>query len=392
MNEKDSKTNGASGDGQADTMIKAVGLENVVALDSEICSIDGLQGKLIYRGYEISDLAENASFEEVAHLLWKGELPNQQQLDELSEQLRAERDIPEEVIDLLRQVPSGANAMAVLRTAVSALALHDEEANNNSSEANFRKAIRLTAKMPTVLAAFDRLRKGNEPLAPKKEGGIAEDFLYMLNGSEPSEAATRTFDTCLLLHAEHGLNASTFTGRAICSTLSDLYSGVSGAIGALKGPLHGGANIEVMKMMLELSESGDEPAKYIRERLARKERIMGFGHRVYKTFDPRAAILRGMLKELSEARGDMGWYEMGHEILETMKAEKGLDPNVDFFSAAVYYMLGIDIDLYTPIFAMSRVVGWSAHAMEQLENNRLIRPRAEYVGPKDRTVKPIDAR
>jgi citrate synthase len=389
MNEKRSKTNGASGDEQTSTVIKAEGLENVVALESEICSIDGQKGELVYRGYEIGDLAEHTSFEEVAHLLWKGELPTQQQLDALNDQLREARELSDPILDLLRQTPDDANPMAVLRTAVSALALHDSEANENSTEANYRKAMRLTAKMPTILAAYDRLRKGKEPVAPSKEGSIARDFLYMLNDEEPGEAAEHTFDVCLLLHAEHGLNASTFTNRVICSTLSDLYSSVSGAIGALKGPLHGGANIEVMKMLLELDESGEDPAAYIRQRLARKERIMGFGHRVYKTFDPRAAILRDMLKELSEERGDMRWYEAEHEILETMKAEKDLDPNVDFFSAAVYFMLGIDIDLYTPIFAMSRVVGWSAHAIEQLENNRLIRPRAEYVGPEARTVKPI---
>ena len=392
MSEKRSKTNGASGDGQTSTVIKAEGLENVVALESEICSIDGQKGELVYRGYEISDLAEHASFEEVAHLLWKGELPNQQQLDELNEQLRDARDLSDEIIDLLRQTPADANPMAVLRTAVSALALYDPAANENSAEANYRKAIRLTAKMPTILAAYDRLRKGHEPVAPSKEGSIARDFLYMLNDEEPGDAAEHTFDVCLLLHAEHGLNASTFTNRVICSTLSDLYSSVSGAIGALKGPLHGGANIEVMKMLLELDESGRDPAEYVRQRLARKERIMGFGHRVYKTFDPRAAILRDMLKDLSEEQDDMRWYDAEHEILETMKAEKDLDPNVDFFSAAVYYMLGIDIDLYTPIFAMSRVAGWSAHAIEQLENNRLIRPRAEYIGPRGRTVKQISDR
>lgn len=392
MSEKRSKTNGASGDGQASTVIKAEGLENVVALDSEICSIDGQKGQLIYRGYEISDLAEHASFEEVAHLLWKGELPTQQQLDNLNQQLQDEREVSDAILDLLRKTPADANPMAVMRTAVSALALHDEEANDISEEANYRKAMRLAAKMPTILAAFDRLRKGKDPIAPTKEGSIAHDFLYMLNGEEPGEAAERTMDICLLLHAEHGLNASTFTCRVICSTLSDMYSAVSGAIGALKGPLHGGANIEVMKMLLELDESGQDPAEYVRERLARKERVMGFGHRVYKTFDPRAAILRDMLRQLSEEHGDMRWYEAEHEILETMKAEKDLDPNVDFFSAAVYYMLGIDIDLYTPIFAMSRVAGWSAHAMEQWAHNRLIRPRAEYVGPRGRTVTPISER
>lgn len=392
MSDNASKSNGTTSDGKADSTIRAEGLENVVALDSEICNIKGQEGRLIYRGYPIEQLAEEASFEEVVHLLWKGSLPDAEELEALRGQLREERELPGEIISLLDDAPEDANPMAVLRTAVSALALHDEGADDRSEEANLRSAVRLTAKMPTVLATFDRLRKGKDRVPPRKEGSLAEDFLYMLNGEEPGEAAERTMDVCLVLHAEHGLNASTFTCRTICSTLSDMYSGVSGAIGALKGALHGGANQEVMKMLLELDESGQDPAEWVRERLARKERIMGFGHRVYKTFDPRAAILRDMLKELSEERGDLRWYEMGHTILETMKAEKGLDPNVDFFSAAVYYMLGIDIDLYTPIFAMSRTAGWTAHAMEQWANNRLIRPRAAYVGPENLRVPPLAER
>lgn len=373
-------------------VIKRVGLEGVVALDSVLSFIDGQAGELIYQGYDIKDLAENATFEEVAYLLWKGSLPNRAQLDELNAQLQAERELPPMVLDVLRSVPEDAHPMAALRTAVSALALFDSEADDMSPEANYRKSIRLTARTPTIIAAFDRLRKGKEALAPLKRGSTAYDFLYMLNGEEPGTAAERTFDVCLVLHAEHGLNASTFAGRVIGSTLSDIYSAVTGAIGALKGPLHGGANVEVMKTLLELERSGKSPEQFVLEKLEAKERVMGFGHRVYKTLDPRAAILREMVEELSEERGQRHWYEYGAEMMETMQREKGLYPNVDFFSASVYHMLGIDRDLFTTIFALSRMTGWTAHLLEQWQDNRLIRPRAEYVGPRDLKVVPIDER
>ncbi len=372
--------------------VKAIGLENVIALESEICFIDGQKGILIYRGYEIQDLAANTSFEEVAHLLWYGKLPNRRELDTLLEQLRSERSLPEEVIDILRQAPAGVHPMAVLRTAISALSHHDAEAEDGSEEANYRKAIRLTAKLPGLVAMFDRLRKGKPVVYPRGEGSTAREFLYMLNGEEPGEMAERTLDIALILHAEHGLNASTFTGRVISSTLSDMYSAVTGAMGALKGPLHGGANMEVMRTLLEIDRQGIDPAEFVRQKLARKERVMGFGHRVYKTFDPRAAILRDMLKKLSEEKGEMKWYEYQMKMMEVMEKEKGLYPNVDFFSAPVYYLLGIDIDLYTPIFAMARMTGWTAHIMEQYRHNRLIRPRAEYVGPRGLKVEPIDRR
>lgn len=386
----------AVGDGakneQAPQLVKARGLEGVVALESELSFIDGKQGLLVYRGYDIHDLAAHTSFEEVAYLLWKGALPNRQQLEDLSGRLQAERELPAGILDLMRGVPEGANPMAALRTAVSALALHDPEAEDDAPEANYRKAVRLTARIPTIIAAFDRLRKGKEPVAPLGRGSTAYDFLHMLNGKEPGRAAERTFDVCLVLHADHGLNASTFTCRVIGSTLSDLYSSVTGAIGALKGPLHGGANIEVMRMLLEIDRSGEDPAAFVREKLAQKERIMGFGHRVYKTMDPRAAILREMVEDLSEEQGARKWYDLSVAIMEAMQEEKELYPNVDFFSASVYYMLGIDIDLFTPIFALSRVTGWTAHLLEQWSENRLIRPRAEYVGPRNRTVTPIDER
>lgn len=385
-----------SGDGSksegAPEVIKARGLEGVVALDTDVSFIDGQQGGLIYRGYDIRDLATNATFEEVAYLLWNGELPNQTQLDELNERLQAERDLPPMIIDLLRQTPDDANPMAALRTAVSALALFDNEADDMSHEANYRKSLRLQARVPTIIAAFDRLRKGKEPVAPRKAKSLAFEFLYMLNGEEPGAAAERTFDVCLVLHAEHGLNASTFTGRVIGSTLSDVYSAITGAIGALKGPLHGGANQEVMKMLIELDQSGRDPAGYVEEKLAKKERVMGFGHRVYKTLDPRAVILREMVEDLSNETDSRKWFEIGSAIMQKMEAEKKLYPNVDFFSASVYYMLGIDIDLYTPIFALSRTSGWTAHLLEQWEDNRLIRPRAEYVGPRGKSVQSISQR
>jgi len=372
--------------------VKAPGLEGVIALESELSFIDGQAGELVYRGYDIHDLAEHATFEEAIHLLWEGELPTQSQLDALNQQLREARELPKQVVDLLRQTPDDAHPMAALRTAVSSLAFHDPETEDMSADANRRKAIRLMARMPGVIAAFARLRQGKEPVAPLSEGSTAHNFLYMLNGEAPGEAAEKTFDVCLVLHADHGLNASTFTSRVIGSTLSDIYSAVTGAIGALKGPLHGGANVEVMKMLMAIDQSDQEPAAFVKDRLTEKERVMGFGHRVYKTMDPRAAILRDMVEGLSEERGARKWYEYSMEILETMKREKELDPNVDFFSASVYHMLGIDIDLFTTIFALSRTTGWSAHLLEQWSANRLIRPRAEYVGPKGKSIKPLAAR
>jgi citrate synthase len=374
------------------TVIRAKGLEGVVALDSRLCFIDGARGELIYAGYEIADLASNVSFEEVGFLLWKGQLPDRGQLELLNRQLIAERSLPPMVSTVLAEMPEDANPMAALRTGVSTLSLFDPEADDPSQEANFRKSVRLTARIPVIIAAFDRARKGKDPVAPLRRGSTAFNFLYMLNGEEPGSQAEKTFDVCLVLHAEHGLNASTFAGRVIGATMSDVYSAVSGAIGALKGPLHGGANIEVMKMLSEIDAQGADAAEYVRGKLQRKERIMGFGHRVYKTLDPRAAILREMVEDLSEERGQRKWYDMSVAIMDVMETEKGLYPNVDFFSASVYHMLGIDSDLFTPIFALSRITGWTAHLLEQWEDNRLIRPRAEYVGPRGLKVTPIDER
>jgi citrate synthase len=375
-----------------DAPVRAPGLEGVIAVESELSFIDGQKGELIYRGYDIHDLAQNAQFEEVVYLLWNGTLPTQSELDALTEKMRAARPLPDSVMAVLRAAPADAHPMAVLRTAVSALAFQDPEADVMEPEANYRKGIRALSQIPTIIAAFDRLRKDQEPIDPLDTGSMAYNFLYMLNGETPGEAAESIFNVCLVLHADHGLNASTFTSRVVGSTLSDLYSAVTGAIGALKGPLHGGANREVIRMLFEIDESDQDAAAYVQEKLANKERVMGFGHRVYETMDPRAAILRDMVKELSEEKGDMRWYNYSTTIVDIMQDEKGLDPNVDFFSASTYHQLGLDPDLFTPIFALSRTAGWSAHLLEQWADNRLIRPRAEYVGERGKTFAPIEQR
>jgi citrate synthase len=369
-----------------DGSVKAKGLEGVVALESRLSAIDGDKGELIYRGYDIHDLAEQASFEEVIYLLWEGDLPDHNQLDAFNEQLRSERALPDDAIEMMRSIPDDANPMGALQTMTSALGLFDPETDEHDEEANKRKAARLLARLPTAIAAYDRLRKGKEPVDPLPDKSTAFNFLYMLTGEEPGAAAENTFDVCLVLHADHGLNASTFTSRVIGSTLSDMYAAVSGAVGALKGPLHGGANQQVMKMLLELDESGQDPVEYVQGKLERKERVMGFGHRVYNVLDPRAAILREMVEDLSEEQDARKWYEYSSKVQDTVGGEKDLYPNVDFFSASVYYMLGIDIDLFTPIFAMSRASGWTAHLLEQWDDNRLIRPRAEYVGERGRAI------
>jgi len=372
--------------------IKAKGLEGVIALESELSSIDGDEGNLVYRGYDINDLAEHATFEEVIYLLRHGDLPSREELNDFTAHLRSERSLPDPVLDLLRNAPDDIHPMAILCTAVSALGLYDDEADTMEEAPNHRKADRILAQIPTIIAAFDRLRKGKTPVEPLDHGSMARNFLYMLNGDEPGAAAENTFDVCLVLHADHGLNASTFTSRVIGSTLADMYSAVSGAIGALKGPLHGGANQEVMRMLMEVDERGADPAEYVRDRLADGERIMGFGHRVYNTMDPRAAILRDMVKELSEEAGEMKWYKYTTAIHETMEEEVGIDPNVDFFSGSTYYQLGLDPELFTTIFALSRTAGWTAHLLEQWADNRLIRPRAQYVGARNRTVVPVEER
>jgi citrate synthase len=370
----------------------AAGLEGVVVAESEISYVDGQAGKLIYRGYTIEDLAEHSTFEETTALLLDGELPGRKQLDDFTARLAAERALDERVLDLIRAYPSEAEPMAVLRTAVSSLGLVDSDAGDNSPEATRRKALRLIAQFPTIVAAFDRLRNGEEAIPPREDLSHAANFLYMLSGSVPDRDDAHVLDVCLILHAEHGMNASTFSARVTAATLSDLHSAITSATGTLKGPLHGGANQEVMKMLLEVDERGVEPVEYVREKLSRKEKVMGFGHRVYKTMDPRAPILRRFSKDLTERAGQSRWYRMSEEILEAMATEKGIDPNVDFFSASTYYALGIAIDLFTPIFAIARVSGWAAHVEAQYANNRLIRPRAKYVGRRDLKYIPLSDR
>ncbi|SMO90538.1 citrate synthase [Fodinibius sediminis] len=368
------------------------GLAGIVAFSSTKSFIDGQEGKLIYAGYNIDTLAENATFEEVCFLLWNDRLPNKAELDELNNKLQNNRDLPEAVLNYLKSTSSNAEPMSVLRTAVSMLSDFHEVEADTSKEFRINKAISITSKMPTIIAAYDRIRNGKEVVAPLSEKNTAFNFLYMLNGEEPGEQAEKTMDLCLILHAEHGMNASTFTNRTICSTESDMYSSITGAIGALKGPLHGGANQAVMNMLLDIEENDADPVEYIKERLDDKQKVMGFGHRVYKTMDPRARILRGMSDQLSRETGHEKLYEWSEAILETMKSEKGIDPNVDFFSATVYYSMGISPDLYTCIFAMSRVSGWTGHYIEQAENNRLVRPRALYVGEKDLPWVPVEER
>ncbi len=368
------------------------GLEGIVAFTNNKSFIDGQKGELIYAGYDIDTLAEKASFEEVCFLLWHDRLPNQEELDELNSKLQNNRELPDTVLNYLKNTSENAEPMAVLRTAVSMLSDFHEVSAETDKEFRINKAINITAKFPSIIAAFDRSRKGKNIVEPLTEKSTAYNFLYMLNGEEPGEQAEKTMDLCLILHAEHGMNASTFTNRAICSTESDMYSSITGAIGALKGPLHGGANQQVMKMLLDIDEKDDDPVEYVIGRLERKEKIMGFGHRVYKTMDPRARILRSMSEQLSRETGHQTLYEWSEAILKTMKDEKDIDPNVDFFSATVYYSMGIEPDLFTCIFAMSRVSGWTGHYIEQAENNRLVRPRALFIGDKNKDWVPVEQR
>lgn len=367
------------------------GLDGVVAFSTTKSFIDGQAGELIYEGYNIDVLAENSSFEEVCFLLWNDRLPNQEELDDLTHKLQTRRGLPQVVIDYLHTVDKESNPMSVLRTATSMLSQTDIHLPDDSY---YEKAINITAKLPTIIAAFSRIRSGQEMVMPKETGSTAFNFLYMLNGEEPGTQAEKTLDLCLILHAEHGMNASTFTCRTVAGTLSDLYSAVTGAIGALKGPLHGGANTAVMKMLMELEAQGKDAdaVAFTKDKLAKKEKIMGFGHRVYKTFDPRARHLQKMAQSLSEETGHEELYRWSMDMLTTMKNEKNIDPNVDFFSATVYYSMGIQPDLYTCIFTMSRISGWAGHYMEQMANNRLVRPRALYVGQKNQDYPPIESR
>ncbi|MDB5296747.1 MAG: citrate synthase [Phycisphaerales bacterium] len=374
------------------------GLQGVVAAQSEVCFIDGDAGRLVYRGYEIGDLVEHATFEEVAFLLWDGKLPNKAELATLKQQLAASMALPAHVINVLKALPPTTQPMDALRTAVSALASGDPDLTSNEAAANRRKAVRLMAQFPTVVTAYHRLRNNQQPVAPDPALSVAANFLYMMSGKKPHDTLVRVMDAALTLHAEHGMNASTFTARVIAATLADMHASVTGALGALKGPLHGGANEAVMHLLLQCGDA-DSAERKVKEMLANKQKVAGFGHRVYRTFDPRATFLRKMSKQLGEAAGNTKWYEMSERLIPILRDTKkptgeplGLNPNVDFFSASAYYTMGIPLDLFTPIFGVARVAGWAAHVMEQHKNNRIIRPTDDYTGPFGLKVEPIEQR
>ena len=363
------------------TQIGSKGLEGVVAANSAICYIDGEDGVLAYRGIDIHDLAEYSSFEETCYLLWFAALPNRSQLSDLSNELASSRTLDPAIVRFLRTVPKHVSPMQVLRTAVSALSFYDPDEASNDRAANLRKSYRLTSQLAMIVAIFDRVRKGRAVVEPDKTLSHAANFLLMLNGERPSPAAEKALDVALVLHADHELNASTFAARVTAATLSDMHSAVTSAIGALKGPLHGGANEQVMKMLFAIDKAGSDPLDYVKAMLGQKKKISGFGHRVYTTEDPRATHLRKMSQDLSDGSSGRKWFEMSDKIEHFMKQEKNLNANVDFYSASTYTTLGLDVDLFTPVFAVSRISGWAAHVMEQLDDNRLIRPRAEYIGP-----------
>jgi len=357
------------------------GLEGVVATTSKICYIDGDNGVLAYGGIDIHELADKSNFEETCYLLWHGRLPSATELKELRQRLASERKLDPAIINFLREAPKDAAPMDVLRTVVSALGLYDPDRSNNAHDANVSKAIRLTSHIAMIVAAYDRIRKGKNVVQPDPSLYHAANFLLLLSGERPSATAERALDIALILHADHELNASTFAARVTAATLSDMHSAVTSAIGALKGPLHGGANEAVFHILEKIDASGADPVEYVRQMLAQKKKISGFGHRVYHTEDPRATHLRRMSEDLCNSSGQPKWFEMSRKIEQFVKAEKNLNANVDFYSASTYHVLGIDVDLFTPIFAVSRISGWGAHVIEQLDDNRLIRPRADYIGP-----------
>ncbi len=363
------------------TTVPPKGLEGVVAATSSICFIDGDAGILAYRGIDIHDLADKSTFEETCYLLWHGKLPSRPELDDLKRRLAAERKLDPAIVSLIRSFPKSAIPMEVLRTAVSALSAYDSEAEKMDHDSNVHKAIRLTSQIAMIVADYDRIRKGKNVVEADLSLSHAGNFLWMLNGEKPSKTAEKALDVALILHADHELNASTFAARVIAATLADMHSAVTGAIGALKGPLHGGANEAVMRMLFEIDKNGADPVEFVKRRLADKKKISGFGHRVYHTEDPRATHLRQMSRDLGQDANPK-WYDMSATIEKYIKNEKHLNANVDFYSASTYTTLGLDVDLFTPVFALSRISGWAAHIIEQLDDNRLIRPRADYVGPK----------
>jgi len=377
--------------GKESTAVASEGLRGVVAAQSSIGDVNGEQGILIYQGYNIHDLAEHSTFEEVVFLLWNGRLPKADELAELKERLRRNYEVPAEIITMMKTFPKDADPMDVVRTAVSSLDFYDKNGHGTDRETAVKAAVRITGQIGTIAAAWDRIRNGKDVVAPDHNLSIAENFLYMLRGERADQDEEHIFDVCLILHADHELNASTFTTRVVAGTLAGMYGAVTAGIAALAGPLHGGANTNVMKMLLEIGD----PSKvdgWLDEALAQKRKIMGIGHAVYKTEDPRATWLRRYSKHMGEKKGEMKWYEMSQRIEQLMHEKKGMFPNVDFYSASTYYLMGIPLDLYTPIFAVSRISGWTGHILEQYANNKLIRPRAEYIGERDLKYVPIDER
>lgn len=368
------------------------GLEGVIASKTAISYIDGQNGRLFYQGVEINQLAEHSTFEETVYLLWHGQLPTQAQLQEHDQELKANRAVPDQIIQLLRQLPTDATPMEVLRTGVSAMSAFVPDSDDVAREALVKHATRLTASVPTLVAAWERIRKGQEVVAPRNDLSHAANFLYMFNGEEPNERAARVLDIALILHADHGLNCSTFAARVTASSLSDMYSAITSAIGALKGPLHGGANEQVMRMLDDV-QSVDNVVPWLDDALANKKKIMGFGHRVYRADDPRALILRRISKDVGEANHDSNWYNVSERIEERMgELKPNLPINVDFYSASTYHVLGIPSDEFTPIFAISRTAGWTGHVIEQLAHNRIMRPESLYTGPMDVQYTPINER
>ncbi len=374
-----------------ETTAAASGLRGVVAAQSSIGDVDGEKGVLIYQGYDIHDLAENSTFEEVVFLLWNGRLPNQAELDEHTARIRRNYEAPKEVIDLMKQYPKDSDPMDVLRTAVSSLDLYDPKGQGTDRESAVGAAVRITGQIGTIVAAWENIRNGKEPIAPDHKLTIAENFLYMLRGEKAGADEARMFDIALILHADHELNASTFTTRVVAGTLADMYGAVTAGIAALSGPLHGGANTAVMKMLIEIG-SLDKVDAWVDEALASKKKIMGIGHAVYKTEDPRATWLRKFSKQMADKKGEQKWFEMSQRVEQLMLEKKSMHPNVDFYSASTYYLMGIPLDLFTPIFAVSRISGWTGHVLEQYGNNKLIRPRAEYIGQRGLTYTPIAER
>jgi citrate synthase len=367
------------------------GLEGIVAARTSMSDVNGRTGKLLYRGFDIAELAERSTFEETCFLLYRGSLPTRPELEELKRTFGENRVLPPQVLDLLRNLDPKATPMDLLRTGVSALAHFDADVEDMSTEANVRKALRLVGQTATLVAAIGRIHRGLEPVDPDPSLSMAADFLRMWSGSMPEPTAEKVFDVCLILHADHGMNASTFTARVIASTLSDMHSAVVGAIGALKGPLHGGANAGVMEMLEQIG-SVDRTEAWVRDALAKKKRVMGFGHRVYKVYDPRATVLKKFSQDLGRRSGETRWYDMSVEVEKVVLEVKGLNPNVDFYSASTYHVLGLEKFIFTPVFALSRMAGWTAHILEQYENNRLMRPESEYVGPPSAEYVPLEQR